>query len=142
MATVSECREEVHAILVNNLVGNGIEANDIYKYRTARFRDDFPVHAFVTTHRLSAMPLNQGDQLPSFQYRIMIFARYNDQASELAAEDALDLLELLAIQSLAPAEASNLWESVEFLLSPERTSINVNGKNYRVAQQLIKLEIN
>ncbi len=142
MATVKECREEIHAILVANLVGNGIEAVDIHKFRTGRFRDETPIHAVVTTHKLNTQPLNQGDQLPMYQFKILIAARYNDAASELAAEDALDLLELLAIEALAPANASSVWEALDFLPSPERTSVPFNGKTYRVAQQLVNVEIN
>lgn len=142
MATVKECREAIHTILTAELVGNGIEAADIYQYRTARFRDEYPIHAVVTTHKINTQPLNQGDQLPMYQFKILIAARYNDAASELAAEDALDLLELLAVEALAPADASDVWESLDFLPSPERTSVPFNGKNYRVAQQLVNVEIN
>ena len=63
MATVKECREGIHAILVANLVGNGIEAADIYKFRTARFRDETPIHAVVTTHKLYTETFKQGKQL-------------------------------------------------------------------------------
>lgn len=143
MATPKACREEIHQIMVANLPGSGlIEADDIYKFRTARFRDDFPVHAWVGTHRINAEPLNQGDQLPYYQYRILLAARYTDKASEQAAEEALDVLELLTIETFAPADVSSVWESLDFLPGPERISMEIFGKFYRVAQQIIKVEIN
>ena len=140
--TPQEMRHELHRVLTDALAGNGVEAADIYRYRTARFRDEAASHVVVTTHKVGADPLNQGDQLPFYFYRVMIFARYNDAASEEAAEDAIDNLEILAIASLADAEEEDLWESLDFLDGPERTSLQIVGKSYRFAQQIIKVEIN
>jgi hypothetical protein len=141
MATPQECREEIHRLLTDTLPGNGVEAADIYAYRTARFRDEYPVHIFVTTHKIWVEPLTQSDQLPHYFFRIFFAARYNDQASELAAEDALDLLELLTVQTLAAAETTAVWEALNFLSGPERTSMEILGKFYRTAQQIVQVEI-
>ncbi len=140
--TPKEMRHELHRIISGALAGNGVEAADIYRYRTARFRDEAATHVVVTTHKLGADPLNQGDQLPYYFFRVMFFARYNDAASEEAAEDAIDNLEILAIASLAPAQENDLWESLDFLDGPERTSLQIVSKTYRFAQQIIKVEIN
>lgn len=142
MTTPQAIRHQLHQLITSAIVGHGIAVEDVYPYRTARFRDAAPTHAVITTHRLSASPLTQGEQLPHFLFRVMVFARYNDQASEAAAEEALDSLEMLSLTALASAEADDLWESLDFLDGPERTSVEVLGKFYRLAQQIIKVEIN
>ncbi len=142
MATLKECRVEVHRLLDNALNGNGVLSADIYKFRTAKFRDEAATHVVVTTHKIRAEQLTQSEQLPYYMIRILVLARYNDKASEEAAEDALDNLEYLAVTTLADGNVSSVWEALGFLEGPERTSVIFAGKNYRMAQQLIKVEIN
>lgn len=139
--TLLQGRQALHARVTELLAGNGIEASDIKRFRTARFSDN-PTHVVISTLFMEVNELTASDTDPGFHYFVQILARYNDEASEEAAEDALDNLQYLLLTGLSPQTPDDVWESLTINQSPPRSSRRYGSHNYRVCELRIKLETN
>lgn len=139
MSSPKECRQYLHALIVLALAGNGVEAGDIYRYRTATFGNN-PTHVVVSTDGFLPRRETANDEWPGYFFIIQTLARYNDEASKEAAEDALDDLDYLLIPALSAAQGTDYWDTLSFIGQTRRGSVRYGSHNYRVSQLKIKLE--
>ena len=137
--TLKDARNALYSRVVALLAGNGVDASDIKNFRTARFGSN-PTHVVVSTLFAEANELTASDVDPAFHFFVQILARYNDEPSELAAEDALDDLSYLLITGLTPHAAGDAWETLTITQTPPRVSRRYGSHNYRVCEIRMKLE--
>lgn len=129
-----EGREALHTAVTDLLDGNGIEAADIKAYRTANF-GAAPTHCIMGTLRMTTeatATLSEGD--PGFYYFIQLLARYNDEASQEAAEQMLDDMTFILLDGLAEHAVGDEWETLDILGSPDRTAVRYGSSHYLVQQ--------
>lgn len=129
-----EGREALHTAVTALLSGNGIQAGDIKAYRTANFGPN-PTHCIMGTLRLAADAAGTlSEAEPGFYYFIQLLARYSDEASQEAAEDALDDLTQLLADGLVEHVVGDEWETLDILGSPDRTAVRYGSSHYLVQQ--------
>lgn len=137
--TLRTGRQALHAQVVAYLGGNGVQVSDIKGFRSARFSDN-PTHIVVGTLLMEAEPLTLNDSEPGFVYFIQGLARYSDEASEEAADDALDDLQYLLITGLTEHTESDPWEALDIVGTPPRTARKIGSHNYKIFEIRVKLE--
>lgn len=141
MSSPKDCRHHLHSLIVAALAGNGIEATDIHRFRTANFSSN-PTHGVISTDGILPDRETVNDVNPGYFFFVQLLARYNDEASKEAAEDAIDDLEYLLIPTLSAAAAgTDYWDTLDFIGQSRRGSVRYGSHNYRVSQIKIKLEI-
>jgi hypothetical protein len=140
MSSPKECRQHLHTLVAAALDGNGILAADIHRYRTANFSNN-PTHCVISTDGFMADFETANDVGPGYIFFVQLLARYNDEASKEAAEDALDDLDYLLIPALSDAQGTDYWDTLDFIGQTRRGSVRYGSHNYRVSQIKIKLEI-
>ncbi len=139
--TLKSGRLALHTQVVTLLAGNGVDATDIKRFRTARFSDN-PTHIVVGTLFMEAQPETASDIDPSFHYFIQGLARYADEASEEAADDVLDDMQHLLITGLGEHSSTDPWETLDIVGTPPRTARKIGSHNYKIFEIRIKLETN
>ena len=140
MGATKDSRHLLHTLIVAAVDGNGVDALDIHRFRTAAF-SAAPTHLVISTDGFLADQETANDVGPGYFFFIQVLARYNDEASKEAAEDALDDLDDLLIPALSAAQGTDVWDTLSFIGQTRRGSVKYGSHNYRVSQIKIKLEI-
>lgn len=139
MGTTKSLRHALHTRITTLMDGNGIEAADIHRFRTARLSSN-PTHIVITSHRDHTEPFTQSDVETNYQYLIHILARYNDLASEEAAEDFIDDAGDLIIEGLGAAQETDAWDTLIFHLPFFNRSVRL-GADYRMKTIIAELKL-
>lgn len=137
--TLKSGRHALHDRVVELLDGQGIEASDIKRFRTARFSDN-PTHIVIGTLFGAAPPETFDDTDIELHYFIQGLARYKDEASEEAADDALDDMQHILLTNLPEHTAADEWETLDIVGRPPRTARKIGSHNYKIFEIRVKLE--
>ena len=139
MLTLKTGRWALHTKVTTLLADNSIAAEDIKRFRTARFSNN-PTHVVVGTLYATVKSATMSDADPGLFYFIQGLARYSDETSEEAADDVLDDLQQLLITGLPIHEEPDAWETLDIVGTPPRTARKIGSHNYKIFEIRVKLE--
>jgi hypothetical protein len=135
------CRHRLHTILEPLLVAPAGPAEAVVRFRTADLDQKSPL-VVITTARATLTKEVKGSFWASRAFLIVCLARYEDQASEETAEDALDQMDDIIIEALGGSanQVNELWQALD-LMQDERDSISLGGADYRQSLFVVRLEV-
>jgi hypothetical protein len=141
LPSTKACRQALADILGPLLLAPAGPAEALFAYRTADFNQKSPV-VVITTHR--ARPHKEVRQAfwGTREFLIVSMARYSSPASEEAAENVLDVIDDIIIDTLGGDEhqVNALWSALD-LLQDQRDSIQLGGADYRHSLFVVTLEV-
>ena len=130
-------RHLLHSLIIDALAGYpSINAADIHSFRTARFRNETPLHGFISLQKMQ-MPTDTDKRLV---WLVQLLARFSNQTSELAAEDALDDMDTLLTEELLITQDTSDWQAL-IIADHQRSTADYDGTPYRVSQYIIVMGV-
>jgi hypothetical protein len=141
LPTTQACRHRLHTILQPLLVAPTGPAEAVFRFRTGDFEQKSPI-TVITTARSQLQKELRSSFYARRSFLIVNLARYEDQASEETAEDALDAIDDIIIEALgsAASQVNELWTALD-LAQDERDSIKLGGADYRHSLFIVTVEV-
>ena len=131
---IKTIRHQLHSAIVAALSDYaGINPADIHRFRTSRWTAERATHMVLSTHQTGA-DLIDGRIVMVMQ----VLSRYNDKASEEAAEDALDDIESILLPALLLQQDTAHWVTLD-ISDGSRASVAYDGATYRLGQHLVRI---